>query len=203
MPLVEPPPPLGPYNPEDPFWQEVDATMERARVAAGARFIITLNREEYERACAELELSPMTDEGCFSPEMRRGPSGPPDLNFVETISWRLAQARHNGITRELREERRQLSEELARRFPHGMSRRHYEEYCADVGIQPAPDEAIRGMAAEYLAREEIEDLPDFNLFVANFRDKGIRTGGKAPITYHYRYTGTPDVQGDAQQGTGQ
>lgn len=173
MPLGEPPPPVDPYDHEDPFWQEVRATMERAQIAAGAPDMSTLSREEYERACAELDLSPMTDDECFSPEIRERLHAPPDQNFVETISRRLAHARGWGIMRQLREKRKQLRWELGRRFPRGMSRRQYEEFCTEAGIQPAPDDAIRAMAADYLAREEIEDLPDFNLFVANFRDQGI------------------------------
>ncbi|TMR12363.1 hypothetical protein ETD86_32800 [Nonomuraea turkmeniaca] len=54
-----------------------------------------------------------------------------------------------------------------------MSRQQYEKFCTEASIQPAPDDAIRAMAADYLAREEIDDLPDFNLFVANFHRQGI------------------------------
>lgn len=81
MPLVEPPPPVDPYDHEDPFWQEVRATMERAQVAAGAPDMSTLSREEYERACAELDLSPMTDDECFSREIRERLHAPPRSEF--------------------------------------------------------------------------------------------------------------------------
>ncbi len=130
-------------------------------------------REEYERACAELELIPLNDEECFSREIKDRRAGPPDHTFMETVSLRLAHDRGWGIMAQLRQERKDLRWEFERRFPRGMSRQDYEEVCANLGLQPAPDESIRAMAANYLVREEIEDLPDINLFVANFRDMGM------------------------------
>ncbi|NUW33406.1 hypothetical protein HTZ77_18505 [Nonomuraea sp. SMC257] len=96
----------------------------------------------------------MSDDDCFDDE-------------ISVWGW--------GLMAQLRKERRELRREFERRFPRGMSRQEYEQVCADLGLQPAPDESIRAMAATFLAREEIEDLPDINLFVANFRDMGIRS----------------------------
>ncbi|MEV0228317.1 hypothetical protein [Nonomuraea sp. NPDC050786] len=149
--------------------------LERARVASGAGPRGEFTREEYERACAELELIPLSDEKCFSPEIKDRRAGPPEHTFVETVFRRLAHDRGWGILAQLREERKELRWEFERRFPRGMSRQEYEQVCVELGLQPAPDESIRAMAATYLAREEIEDLPDINLFVANRRDMGFRS----------------------------
>lgn len=147
--------------------------LERARIASGAGPSGQFTREEYERACAELGLIPLSDEECFSRKIKDRRAGPPDHTFVETVSLRLAHDRGWGIMAQLRRERKELRWEFERRYPHGMSRQEYEQVCADLGLEPAPDESIRAMAATYLAREEIEDLPDVNLFVANFRDMRI------------------------------
>jgi hypothetical protein len=48
------------------------------------------------------------------------------------------------------------------------------QVCAEAGVSPAPDESIRHMATDYLAREKFENLPDLGLFLANFRDMGFR-----------------------------
>ncbi|GGQ25235.1 hypothetical protein GCM10010140_64440 [Streptosporangium pseudovulgare] len=174
MPLTEHPLPANPRDGDDPFWQEVNAAMARARAASGEKDMSRLSREGYERACAALGLVPMSDDECVSPEISGRTHGPPGDGVVATVSKKLASARGWGIIRERRQERAQLRRELERRFPRGMSREQYEEVCAEAGVSPAPDESICRMAADYLAREEFEDLPDLGLFLANFRDMGFR-----------------------------
>jgi hypothetical protein len=48
------------------------------------------------------------------------------------------------------------------------------QVCTEARVSPAPDESIRHMAADYLAREEFENRPDLGLFLANFRDMSFR-----------------------------
>ncbi|GAA4599074.1 hypothetical protein GCM10023194_78160 [Planotetraspora phitsanulokensis] len=55
-----------------------------------------------------------------------------------------------------------------------MSREQNEEVCAEAGVLPTPDESIRHMAADYLARKEFEGLPNLGLFLANIRDMSFR-----------------------------
>lgn len=172
MPLVGPPTPSDPRD--EQFWQAAHATMERACTAAGVRSLIRATREEYERACQALELTPWPDEVCDSPEISDGRHGPPEHDFATTIERRMAQYRGWGIKAERHRARLNLRDELAARFPRGTSRTQYEQVCVEYGVEPAPDERIRSMSVEYHARVEIEALPDFGLFLAPFRDIGIR-----------------------------
>ncbi|MBB4939146.1 hypothetical protein FHR32_003451 [Streptosporangium album] len=118
--------------------------------------MLRLSREGYERACATLELTPMSDEECESPEICDRTYGPPKDGFVATISKKLAFGRDWGIRGERRKERMRLRQELERRFPRRMSREQYEEFCTEAGLQPPPafsrQVAVLESQAERLSR---------------------------------------------------
>jgi hypothetical protein len=146
----------------------VRAVMERIDVDLG------MTREQYERACDLVGVMRLPDVVCAT--MRKKRFEAPEHDAETIVTCELAKRRSSGIFAEDRRQRRDFAAdlELLPGFSvRGLSREQYEKTCAWIGADPAPDDQIEDLKVEYYRQEEIADLVDLPLVLANWRFTGM------------------------------
>jgi hypothetical protein len=120
---------------------------------ANANAVGVYTREMYERACAAVELEPLSDNECDSYCIRYGDFGPPHYDAETIVSVDLARRRLAGLTIEAkRDDASALARGLAAAGGEGQAftREQYERACAAARIEPLSDQGACGLFSAYL-----------------------------------------------------
>lgn len=130
-----------------------------------------LTREQYERACAEVNVIRLPDSACRRLEYA---SFEPPRHDAETIvTGSLAVRRCFGIVDDERRQYRNFGRDLANRpWFNGLSRGRYETMCALIGVEPAAEAQISALKVECFQQEETKGMADLRLMLAKWRDTG-------------------------------
>lgn len=138
-----------------------------------------LTREQYERACAEVDVIRLPDSACRRLEYKG--FQPPRYDAETIVTGSLAARRCFGILDEERRQYRDFGHDLDRRpWFNGLSRSQYETMCDLIGAEPAAEAQITSLKVDCFQQEETRGRADLPLMLAKWRDTGrCREGWKA------------------------
>lgn len=130
-----------------------------------------LTREQYERACAEIDAMRIPDAGCRRLEYRSFEAPRYDAETIVTGS--LARRRCFGILDDERRQYRDFGHDLNHRpWFRGLSRSQYETMCDLIGTEPAEEAQITPLKVDCFQQEETQGKADLPLMLAKWRDTG-------------------------------
>lgn len=130
-----------------------------------------LTREQYERACAEVDAIRIPDAGCRRLEYKSFEAPRYDAETIVTGS--LARRRCFGILADERRQYQDFGHDLGHQpWFRGLSRSQYETMCDLIGAEPAAEEQITSLKVECFQQEETQGKADLPLMLAKWRDTG-------------------------------
>lgn len=130
-----------------------------------------LSREQYERACAEVDVIRIPDSGCRWLEYES--FEPPRYDAETIVTGSLARRRCFGILDDERRQYRDFGHDLRHRpWFRGLSRSQYETMCALIGVEPAEEAQITSLKVDCFQQEETRGKADLPLMLAKWRDTG-------------------------------
>lgn len=130
-----------------------------------------LTREQYERACAEVDVIRIPDSACRRLEYGRFEAPRYDAETIVTGS--LARRRCFGILDDERRQYRDFEHDLDHRpWFRGLSRSQYETMCDLIGTEPAAEAQITSLKVDCFQQEETQGKADLPLMLAKWRDTG-------------------------------